>query len=160
MADCTNNGNDRTSKDGVVMTKFEVIGRVQGKSRARTFYNPKLGRSQSITPENTVLYENLIKLSFQQAENKETFFNGEPVAMCIEAYYKIPKSTPKKKAEDMKRGLILPTKKPDADNIAKVICDALNGVAYHDDSQIASLEVNKFYTAEEEKVVVYIMRYR
>lgn len=142
------------------MTKFEVVGRVQGKARARTFYNAKLGRSQSVTPENTVLYENLIKLSFQQAEDKETFFNGEPVAVSIEAYFKIPKSTPKKKAEDMKNWLILPTKKPDADNIAKVICDALNGVAWHDDSQVVSLEVNKFYTAEEEKVVVYIMRYK
>ena len=140
--------------------RFEVIGKVQGKARARTFYNAKLGRSQSVTPENTVLYENLIKLSFQQAEDKETFFDGEPVAVCIEAYHKIPKSTPKKKAEEMKRGLIFPTKKPDVDNIAKVICDALNGVAWHDDTQVVSLEVNKFYTDGEEKVVVHIMRYR
>ena len=139
---------------------FEVIGKVQGKARARTFYNAKLGRSVSFTPDKTVLYENLIKLSFQQAEDKETFFDGEPVAVHIKAYYKIPKSTPKKNIELMKMGLIPPTKKPDADNIAKVICDALNGVAWHDDSQVVSLSVDKLYTDDEEKVVVQIMRYR
>lgn len=142
------------------MTTFEVVGKIRTKARARTFYNPKIGKTQSMTPDDTVLYENLIKLNFQQLENKETFFNGEPVAVRIEARHKIPKSTSKKKAEEMKKGLILPTKKPDADNIAKVFCDALNGVAWHDDTQVVSLTVEKIYTDSEEKVVVHIMRYR
>lgn len=38
-----------------------------------------------------------------------------------------------------------PVKKPDADNIAKIICDALNGIAYRDDTQIISLKVLKIY---------------
>ncbi len=38
-----------------------------------------------------------------------------------------------------------PTLKPDTDNIAKVVCDALNGVAYHDDKQITSLTVDKVW---------------
>ena len=33
--------------------------------------------------------------------------------------------------------------KPDADNIAKLVLDALNGVAYHDDSQVSALLVVK-----------------
>ena len=49
-----------------------------------------------------------------------------------------------------------PTKKPDADNIAKVICDALNGVAYGDDTQVVNLNVKKRYTDEEPKVIVHI----
>ena len=36
----------------------------------------------------------------------------------------------------MLNGRLFPTKKPDADNIIKVILDALNGLAYRDDSQI------------------------
>ncbi|MDF2537449.1 MAG: Holliday junction resolvase [Herbinix sp.] len=40
---------------------------------------------------------------------------------------------------------IRPTKKPDIDNIAKVILDALNGIAYKDDTQVVTLEVRKFY---------------
>ena len=51
--------------------------------------------------------------------------------------------------KEMEYGQILPTKKPDADNIAKVICDALNGVAYGDDAQICKLCVSKRYQAVE-----------
>lgn len=138
------------------MVIFEVIGTIRGKARARTFYNPKIGRSQSITPEGTVLYENLIRLSYQQCERRETFFDGEPLEVDITAFFAIPKSASKKKAADMSAGRILPTKKPDADNIAKVVCDALNGVAYHDDSQIARLTVKKTYTKNEEKLLVTI----
>lgn len=35
--------------------------------------------------------------------------------------------------------------KPDCDNIAKIVLDALNGLAYDDDSQVTDLEVHKFY---------------
>lgn len=140
------------------MTLFEVVGKIQGKARARTFYNPKIGKSQSITPEKTVLYENLIKVNFQQAKRKETFFNGEALEVDITAFFAIPKSASKKRAADMLAGRILPTKKPDADNIAKVICDALNGVAYHDDSQVVRLIVKKTYTKNEEKLLVTIRR--
>ena len=140
------------------MVIFEVIGRVQGKARARTFYNPKIGRSQSVTPEGTVLYENLIRLSYQQCDRRETFFDGEPLEVYITAFFAIPKSASKKKAADMSAWRILPTKKPDADNIAKVICDALNGIAYHDDAQIARLVVEKLYTKDNERVLVTIRR--
>ena len=36
-------------------------------------------------------------------------------------------------------------KKPDADNIAKSVLDALNGFAYNDDNQIVCLTVQKLY---------------
>lgn len=38
---------------------------------------------------------------------------------------------------------VLPTKKPDYDNIIKVILDALNGVVYHDDSQVYRVYLKK-----------------
>ena len=46
------------------MIAFTVPGPPQGKARARTVYNPKLKRSISYTPDNTVLYENLIKTRY------------------------------------------------------------------------------------------------
>ena len=110
---------------------FKVPGPPKGKARARTFYNPKLGRMQSITPEGTVLYENLIKTSYvqrAQACNFKGYMNKEPIHMYIEAVYEIPKSTSKKRRLLMEEREELPCKKPDADNIAKVICDALNKV--------------------------------
>lgn len=51
---------------------------------------------------------------------------------------------------------IRPTKKPDFDNIGKVICDALNKIAYRDDSQIVDAQVRKFYS-DRPRVVVTIM---
>ena len=55
-------------------------------------------------------------------------------------------------------GLIRPTKKPDWDNIGKVVCDALNGIAYRDDAQIVDSMVRKFY-GEVPRVVVIIREY-
>lgn len=138
---------------------FEIPGEPKGKARARTFYNPKLGRVQSITPEGTVLYENLVKQCFM-ANCKETYFNKEPLEISITAHYPIPKSTTKKNRALMIERKLFPTKKPDADNIAKCICDALNGIAYGDDTQIVRMTVNKIYTDQEPKVHVYLNKYQ
>lgn len=135
---------------------FTVQGKPQGKARARTFYNPRLGRSQSVTPEKTVLYENLIKTCYQSAEDKKQWMNKEPLMMNIKAYFEIPKSTSKKNRKLMEDMNLRPTKKPDADNIAKVVCDALNGIAYYDDAQIVTLNIVKVYTDANPKVVVDI----
>ncbi len=50
----------------------------------------------------------------------------------------------------MADGYIRPTKKPDCDNLAKVICDALNGIAYYDDSQIVEITISKYYSGTPE----------
>ena len=46
-------------------------------------------------------------------------------------------------------------KKADWDNIGKIVCDSLNGIAYHDDVQIVDAQVRKFY-GETPRVVVTI----
>ena len=117
---------------------FTVPGNPMGKQRARTL---KTGRSY--TPKETVNYETLVKLTYDQLENKR-FLEGQILA-SITAFYPIPKSTSKKKAEQMIKRIIRPTKKPDWDNVGKIICDSLNGVAYQDDSQIVECMVKKFY---------------
>lgn len=138
---------------------FEIPGDPQGKARARTFYNPKLGRSQSITPTKTVLYENRVQQCFMESCT-ETYFDKEPLEISITAHFQIPKSTTKKNRALMIERKIFPTKKPDADNIGKVICDALNGIAYGDDTQIVRMTVNKIYTDKEPKVHVYLNKYQ
>ena len=55
----------------------------------------------------------------------------------------------------MLNGGAFPVRKPDADNIAKIILDALNGTAYHDDAQIVQLSVRKQY-AEKNSVEVIL----
>ena len=81
--------------------------------------------------------------------------NPRGLEVDIFAYYKMPKGTSKKKRDDMLAGRINPTKKPDADNIAKIVCDSLNGIAYSDDARIIRLNVIKSY-AEQESVEVVI----
>lgn len=137
---------------------FYIPGKPQGKARARTFYNPKLGRSQSVTPAKTALYENWIKQCFlEQCGDEPGYFEKQPLQMRIYAHFDIPKSTPKKKAEQMAKNQLRPTKKPDADNIAKVVCDALNGLAYHDDTQIVDLQVLKCYAGDDEQGVYVVI---
>lgn len=46
----------------------------------------------------------------------------------------------------MLNGELLPAKKPDIDNIAKAVLDALNSVAYRDDTQIVELQIRKQYS--------------
>lgn len=141
------------------MIVFEMWGKPQGKARARTFYNHHLGRHQSVTPTNTVLYENYIKECYKATESSEIWFDKEPLAMKIVALFEIPKSFTKKQRADIENGLLYPTKKPDVDNLAKVVCDALNDVAYKDDTQIIDLHILKFYTTQRPRVIVEIKRY-
>lgn len=123
------------------MMKFIVEGKITGKGRPRF---AKAGRFvKAYTPEDTALYENLVKLSFR---TQGGIYSEKPLEMTVTAYHDIPKSVSRKQRERMAENKVLPTKKPDADNIAKIICDALNGMAYKDDTQIVRLHVFKKYT--------------
>ena len=126
--------------------QFEVLGQPKGKGR------PRMARNGHVfTPKDTVMYENLVKTMYTaQVGNK--FLEGAIKAEII-GYFAIPKSTSKKKKAEMLEGKIEYTHKIDCDNLAKVILDSLNHIAYHDDSQVTQLYVCKKY-AEEPKVVV------
>ena len=67
----------------------------------------------------------------------------------------VPKSASKKKAQLMRERKIRPMKKPDFDNIGKIVCDSLNDIAYHDDAQIVDAQVRKFFS-DDPRVVVTI----
>ena len=76
--------------------------------------------------------------------------HGEPVGVLIDLVWERPKSHLRKSGV-----------KPDApqyprcdvDNAAKAVLDALNGVAWEDDSQVCSLTVAKRYGTEARTVV-------
>ncbi len=106
------------------------------------------GYAQAIKPKEDVIYENLVKLSFQQAKPNDYNLFDKAVKMTILAYFAIPKSFSKKKQNEALEGKLRPLTKPDADNIAKIICDALNDIAYKDDTQIVELTIIKQYASE------------
>ena len=120
-----------------------VEGKIKGKARPR-FFN-----GRAITTTETVNYENWVRISYQNQCGD--YLEGSIRARII-AYYKIPKSYSKKRIESIKDDLEYPTKKPDADNIAKIVLDSLNDIAFHDDSQIVELTVIKRWTEENERV--------
>lgn len=118
--------------------KFIIYGKPMGKQR------PKFSRAgrqvRTYTPEKTVNYENLVKLSYPKVKKLEGGIEADIIGV-----FSIPKLTSKKKKEQMINGLIPYTKKCDCDNLAKSILDALNGIAYDDDSQVCKLSVLKQY---------------
>lgn len=112
--------------------KFTVYGKPQGKARPRF---TRQGRAY--TPKNTVDYETQIRQAYIAAGGT-LISDTEPILICITACFK------KAKTNKMES----PTLKPDADNIAKAVCDALNGIAYKDDKQITCLTVNKVWAED------------
>lgn len=55
-----------------------------------------------------------------------------------------------------RENLELPLKKPDGDNILKIVCDALNGLAYKDDTQVSDMIIRKRYGRDEGYIRVKI----
>ena len=137
--------------------KFIVLGEPQGKGRPRfgARYSQAAGRAfvNVRTPEKTVAYENLVKIEYGMQTQNVRFEDGSQLDMRIMAYYGIPKSASKKKKAAMIEGRIRPTKKPDMDNVVKIIADSLNQIAYKDDTQIVDCQCRKFY-GEEPRVEV------
>ena len=129
---------------------FEVEGKPVGKGRPR--FKRMRNFVQTYTPEKTAEYEKLVRLKFQNAGGVIT---ENPVKIEITAFFAPPKSTKKKDKIEMLANRVLPVKKPDCDNIAKSILDALNKIAYKDDSQVIELSVKKLYS-ESAKVCVHI----
>ena len=106
---------------------------------------PRVTRSGiAYTPPKTSNYENLVKMCYMEQCCNEKL-EGQLRAV-IKAYFSIPKSSSKKNIALMEVNSLRPTKKPDGDNIGKIILDSLNKLAYADDSQIVSMRVEKFYS--------------
>lgn len=132
------------------MIRFAVPGKPQGKAR------PRFARGRTYTPAKTVAYEREIARIAAEAWAGRDMLEG-PVYIIVNAFFEIPKSWPKKKRQEALSGAMWHTGKPDWDNIGKAISDALNGIIWADDCQVAFAKVTKHYAAEP-RVEVYIER--
>jgi len=123
--------------------ELTIPGEPQGKQRPKA---RRMGRFTGIyTPEKTVNYETYIKELFVTKYPDFMPLVG-PLMLQFTAYVSIPASTSQKKRALMLEGIIIPEKKPDIDNILKIIMDALESVAYKRDSQIAIAIESKLYS--------------
>lgn len=116
------------------MSKFTVLGEPKGKARVR------VTRYGAYTPKATKDYEKMVRCAYK-GKKYDT-----PLKVTVKAYFAIPKSTTKKAKAKMESGELKPTKKPDIDNILKIVLDALNGKAYADDKQVIQSEISKEYS--------------
>lgn len=106
---------------------------VRGKGRVR--FVRATGRTY--TPDRTAEAMERLRMAFVGAGG-EPAPKGVPVRVSITTARGMPRTRPKRVEEEPD------VYKPDCDNIAKLVLDALNGVAWVDDTQVNVLSVQKF----------------
>lgn len=107
---------------------------VRGKGRVR--FVRATGRTY--TPDETALAMERIRMAYDRAaRNGARAPKGVPVLVSIDTWRPLPRSRPKRVEFEPD------VYKPDADNVAKLVLDALNGTAWSDDTQVTDLEVHK-----------------
>ena len=121
---------------------FEVPMIPIGKGRPK--FSTYGGHMRAITPERTRNAESTIRLFAQQTMAGYDLFEG-PVCVEIVAVFPVPASYSQKKRNLCLMGDILPTKKPDCDNLVKLCLDSMNAVVFHDDVQVVRVMARKIY---------------
>lgn len=132
-----------------MITIFTIPGEPKGKARPRV----NTSTHRAYTPEETRQYEQLVRYAYLGAYPAGQRFHSGPCSIEITACFPVPSSWSRKKQEMALIGLLEPQRKPDCDNIAKAVLDALNGLAYQDDSQVTKLKIRKCY---EKKACVWV----
>lgn len=127
--------------------KFTVMGEPCAQGRPR--FSTLGGYVKAIDPAKSRNQKSYIKyLATAAAKQQDWTYTYLPLYVEIIAYMGIPKSKSKKWRAAAIRGQERPTKKPDTDNIFKLVTDALSGVIYADDKQIVGCRVQKWYSEE------------
>ena len=127
--------------------EFFVPGAPVGKGRPRA---ARRGAGVVMfTPEKTAGYEALVAATASNAMRAEAgpLFTG-PLEAVLEMRFPVPASWSKAKRARALAGVEWHTSKPDADNVAKAVLDACNGVVFRDDAQVVILIATKAFSEE------------
>lgn len=131
--------------------RFTVEGAPVPKARARVAY--KGGVTVSYTPEATRAAQDAISWQAKAAWGQREPLQG-PVQLVVVCYLSIPPSWSAERIRQAEQGEILPIRRPDWDNLGKLVSDALNGIAWKDDSQVVQATVGKWYSSRPRTVVI------
>ena len=125
---------------------FTVIlpPRGQARSRHRTV-TTKAGRTFSTAYKATEQKKDEDKLLALLFEHRPPRPLKGPLRLDIVAYLPIPASYSKKKRDAALSCELMPTVKPDIDNVAKHVIDVMTGVFYDDDKQFVKVLLEKMY---------------
>jgi Holliday junction resolvase RusA-like endonuclease len=119
---------------------IELAGEPRGKGRPR--FARRTGHAY--TPQKTASYEAMLRHEAALAMADRPPFEGA-LSVRVRAFFQVPQSWSAKKRAAALAGTIRPTKRPDWENVAKML-DAFNGVVWRDDSQIVSGLIEKHYS--------------
>jgi len=100
---------------------------------------PRVTKNGTYNNADYTTYKSVIAHTFKSIHGNKKSTN--PIAMKIDFFFEIPKSWSKKKKESASWHI----SRPDTDNLVKGVKDALNGIAYKDDSQVCYLQARKQY---------------
>ena len=131
--------------------EFFVPGAPVGKGRPRA---ARRGTGVVMfTPEKTADYEALVATTAATALARAMCIGTSqlldgPLEAVLEMRFPVPASWSKAKRARALAGVEWHTSKPDADNVAKAVLDACNGVVFRDDSQIVILIATKAFSEE------------
>jgi Holliday junction resolvase RusA-like endonuclease len=124
----------------LVEIQFTIPGEPEGQGRPRGTRD-----GHFYTPTKTREYVGMIKmLAFEQMKSRQPMTG--PCRVQIIAYQSIAASISLKQKTQMLFGLILPTKKPDLDNIIKAILDGCSKIVFDDDKQVTTINAQKCYS--------------
>lgn len=127
--------------------KFTIPGEPCAQGRPR--FSTLGGHVKAIDPAKSRNQKSYIKyLATAAAKQQGWTYTYLPLYVEIIAYMGIPKSKSKKWRTAAICGRERPTKKPDVDNLFKLVTDALSAILYNDDKQIVSCRVQKWYSEE------------
>lgn len=124
---------------------FEIPGVIQPQERPRFSRRGKKVTTHDAPKSKD--FKDFVKLVAWQ--NKPSELITEPIKLQADIYLMPPqkyRTGPKRKL--IASGDLLPTTKPDLDNLIKGIKDGCNKVIWHDDSQIVEMNVRKFYSEQ------------
>ena len=123
--------------------EFFVPGTPVGKGRPRA---ARRGAGLVMfTPGKTADYEALVAATAGNAMRAHQLLDG-PLEAVLDVRFPVPVSWSKARRARALAGAEWHTSKPDADNVAKAILDACNGVVFRDDSQIVMLTATKEFS--------------
>lgn len=129
------------------MFQFEIHGVLIAQKQTRFTCPCKKGRCYDPSAKDKQMIQWQIKPFAPSVP-----FSG-PVEVTMVFFFPIPKGVSKAVRQQMLNRVILPDKKPDEDNLAYLMANAMKEIVYDDDRRVCVKHVYKFYGPEPKTVI-------